>query len=166
MSGCKKFSTLSVDSIVPGKSCNGMVSVGPKVAGNLRYANINWTQYPASATISAAALIGGGIGNAGAVPPGQGEDPHTLTMPSAATIIAGFRAAGINLAPGMMFSVLFDVFALVPYVVFASSSVTLDGNVDNFAIEACATVWFRVTSIIPGHEAIHFGIVASDRTLP
>jgi len=156
MSNCKKFGYLSVDNIVPGSS--GLITVGPGLAGSAHIANVTWKNYTATGTIAAVDLIGLGIGNTGAT------GAIVMTLPSAASVIAAFADAGINVVAGMTFVVMVSAFAAFTNTITASTTITFDNARTTVAVASgkCASLMFRVASIVSGSESIVVDSIASN----
>lgn len=150
MSNCKKFGILSVDNVVPGRSGNGMITVGSHLAGSARVANVTWTNHTTTGNVAATELIGGGLGNTGA------SGNITLTLPSAASVIAAFADTGIDAFVGMTFTVPVTSFAAHSTTIAASTSITFDNAAASVAVasQKSASFLFRVASITSGAESI------------
>lgn len=151
MSNCKKFSTVVVDNIVPGR--DGVITVNPLVAGAVRTSGTVWTSYTTDSTISGSAIVGGGIDNMGS------SGTITLTLPSAAEVIAAFEDCGIVLTAGMGFWVMGANY-FQNYINLISSPTiyhdSMPDGVNNKPVNPvrCFYMLFRVLNVTAGSQSM------------
>lgn len=153
--------TFTVRQIVPISVSNGgtgAVEFAPKFLGAM---SIRPTIIAHAATVNplpAADLVNSQIINTGAV------GAITLTMPTAAAVLAAFSAAGTPLAAGDSFSVKVCSTVAQSIIFAPSASVTTASGAANFTVTAStsAVITFIVTSVVSSAEAINFSGLLSN----